>query len=69
MRRRNKKTKQEKRIKDFGYDGYYNDVKPEDVGEYQNNKAENEKTAIKVSALIFGTLVIIAFIVVFMVAF
>lgn len=23
MRRRNKKSKQENRIKDFGYDGYY----------------------------------------------
>ena len=67
--RKKKQLEQEKLYMDFGYDGYYNDVEPEDINEQSKGKQENASTAIKVSALIFGTILIISFIVVLLIAF
>ena len=69
LKRKKKKLEQEQIDKDFGYDGYYNDVEPIDINEQSKDKKENSSTAIKVGALIFGTLLVISFIVVLMVAF
>ena len=64
-----KQLEQERCDRDFGYDGYYNDVEPEDINEQSSEKKDNSSTAIKVSALLFGVVLIISFIVVLMVAF
>ena len=64
--RRKKKTVV---LDDIGYDGYYDDVKPEDFGVEEEKVKEDSSISIKVSALIFSTLLIIASIVVVMVAF
>ena len=70
MRRKKKKQlEQERRDRDFGYDGYYNDVEPVDINEQSSEKKDNSSTAIKVSALLFGAVLIISFIIVLMVAF
>ena len=68
-RKKKKQLEQERRDRDFGYDGYYNDVEPEDINEQSSEKKDNSSTAIKVSALLFGAVLIISFIVVLMVAF
>ena len=68
-RKKKKQLEQEKRERDFGYDGYYNDVEPEDINEQSTEKKDNSSTIIKVGALIFGAVLIISFIVVLMVAF
>ena len=64
--RRKKKTVV---LDDIGYDGYYDDVKPEDFGVEEEKVKEDSSISIKVGALIFSTLLIIASIVVVMVAF
>lgn len=69
MKRRKKQSQQEKIDMDFGYDGYYNDVEPEDINEQAKDDKSNSSTVIKVGALIFGSLLIVSFIVVLMVAF
>lgn len=70
MKRKKKKQLEQERLdRDFGYDGYYNDVEPEDSNEQSSEKKDNGSTAIKVSALLFGAVLIISFIVVLMVAF
>ncbi len=70
MKRKKKKQLQQERLdRDFGYDGYYNDVEPEDINEQSSEKKDNSSTAIKVSALLFSAVLIISFIVVLMVAF
>lgn len=69
MKRKRKQLEQEKLDRDFGYDGYYNDVEPEDVNEQPKEKNENPSMVIKVSALIFGAILIISVVVIFMVAF
>ncbi len=68
-RKKKKQLEQERRDRDFGYDGYYNDVEPVDINEQSNEKKDNSSTAIKVSALLFGAVLIISFIIVLMVAF
>ncbi|MBR2506475.1 MAG: hypothetical protein IKB70_06090 [Bacilli bacterium] len=68
-RKKKKQLEQEKLDRDFGYDGYYNDVEPEDINEQSTEKKDNSSTTIKVSALIFSAVLIISFIVVLMVAF
>ena len=68
-RKKKKQLEQEKHDRDFGYDGYYNDVEPEDINEQSSEKKDNSSTAIKVSALLFGAVLIISFIIVLMVAF
>ena len=68
-RKKKKQLEQEKLDRDFGYDGYYNDIEPEDINEQSTEKKDNSSTTIKVSALIFGAVIIISFIVVLMVAF
>ena len=68
-RKKKKQLEQEKLDRDFGYDGYYNDVEPEDINEQSTEKKDNSSTIIKVSALIFSAVLIISFIVVLMVAF
>lgn len=67
--KKKKQLEQEKIDREFGYDGYYNDVLPEDINEQSKEKNDNSSTVIKVSALVFGAFLIIAFIVVLMVAF
>lgn len=71
MKKKKLRSIQEKKDLDFGYDGYYNDVEPEDINEETKKENNNERTAmiIKVAGLIFATMVLIAFIVVLMVAF
>ena len=56
-------------IDDSGYDGYYDDVKAEDFGVEEENVKEDSSISIKVGALIFSALLIIASIVVVMIAF
>ena len=68
-RKKKKQLEQEKLDRDFGYDGYYNDIEPEDINEQSSEKKDNSSTAIKVSALLFGAVLIISFIIVLMVAF
>ncbi|MBQ4078466.1 hypothetical protein IJD15_04735 [bacterium] len=68
-KKKKKQLEQERLDMDFGYDGYYNDVEPEDINEQSTEKKDNNSTVIKVCALIFGAVLIISFIVVFMVAF
>lgn len=68
-KKKKKQLEQERRDRDFGYDGYYNDVEPVDINEQSNEKKDNSSTAIKVSALLFGAVLIISFIIVLMVAF
>ena len=68
-RKKKKQLEQERRDRDFGYDGYYNDVEPVDINEQSSEKEDNSSTAIKVSALLFGAVLIISFIIVLMVAF
>ena len=68
-RKKKKQLEQERRDRDFGYDGYYNDVEPIDINEQSSEKKDNSSTAIKVSALLFGAVLIISFIIVLMVAF
>ena len=68
-RKKKKQLEQERRDRDFGYDGYYNDVEPVDINEQSSEKKDNSSTAIKVSALLFGAVLIVSFIVVLMVAF
>lgn len=68
-RKKKKELEQERRDRDFGYDGYYNDVEPEDINEQSSDKKDRSSTIIKVSALIFGAVLIISFIIVLMVAF
>ena len=68
-RKKKKQLEQERAERDFGYDGYYNDVEPVDINEQSSEKKDNSSTAIKVSALLFGAVLIISFIVVLMVAF
>ncbi|MBQ8728524.1 MAG: hypothetical protein IJY83_08595 [Oscillospiraceae bacterium] len=68
-RKKKKQLEQERRDRDFGYDGYYNDVEPVDINEQSSEKKDNSSTAIKVSALLFGAVLIISFIIVLMVAF
>ena len=68
-RKKKKQLEQEKLDRDFGYDGYYNDVEPVDINEQSSEKKDNSSTAIKVSALLFGAVLIISFIIVLMVAF
>ena len=68
-RKKKKQLEQERRYKDFGYDGYYNDVEPVDINEQTSEKKDNSSTAIKVSASLFGAVLIISFIIVLMVAF
>ena len=68
-RKKKKQLEQERRDRDFGYDGYYKDVEPVDINEQSSEKKDNSSTAIKVSALLFGAVLIISFIVVLMVAF
>ena len=67
-RKKKKQLEQERRDRDFGYDGYYNDVEPVDINEQSSEKKDNSSTAIKVSALLFGAVLIISFIIVLMVA-
>lgn len=68
-RKKKKQLEQERSDRDFGYDGYYNDVEPVDINEQSSEKKDNSSTAIKVSALLFGAVLIISFIIVLMVAF
>ena len=68
-RKKKKQLEQDRRDRDFGYDGYYNDVEPVDINEQSSEKKDNSSTAIKVSALLFGAVLIISFIIVLMVAF
>ncbi|MBR2507333.1 MAG: hypothetical protein IKB70_10715 [Bacilli bacterium] len=68
-KKKKKQLEQERRDRDFGYDGYYNDVEPIDINEQSSEKKDNSSTAIKVSALLFGAVLIISFIIVLMVAF
>ena len=68
-RKKKKQSEQERRDRDFGYDGYYNDVEPVDINEQSSKKKDNSSIAIKVSALLFGAVLIISFIIVLMVAF
>ncbi len=68
-KKKKKQLEQERRDRDFGYDGYYNDVEPVDINEQSSEKKDNSSTAIKVSALLFGAVLIISFIIVLMVAF
>lgn len=68
-RKKKKQLEQEKIDRDFGYDGYYNDVEPEDINEQSAGKKDDSSTAIKMSALIFSAVLIISFIVVLMIAF
>ena len=64
-----KKKKKTVIIVDKGYDGYYGDVKPEDFDVIDEKIKDDSSISIKVGALIFSTLLIIATIVVVMVAF
>lgn len=64
--RKNKKTVI---IDDTGYDGYYDDVKPEDFDVDDEKIKDDSSISIKVGALVFSALLIIAAIVVVMVAF
>ena len=64
-----KKKKKTVIIVDKGYDGYYDDVKPEDFDVIDEKIKDDSSISIKVGALIFSTLLIIATIVVVMVAF
>ena len=64
--RRKKKTVV---LDDIGYDGYYDDVKPDDFGVEEEKVKEDSSVSIKVGALVFSALLIIASIVVVMIAF
>ena len=62
-RKKKKQLEQEKLDKDFGYDGYYNDIEPEDINEQSTIKeiirtAPNNKalTLIAVELLSFFSL-------------
>ena len=68
-RKKKKQLEQERRDRDCGYVGYYNGVEPVDINEQSSEKKDNSSTAIKVSALLFGAVLIISFIIVLMVAF
>ena len=68
-KKKKKQLEQERRDRDFGYDGYYNDVEPIDINEQSSEKKDNSSTAIKVSALLFGAVLIISLFIVLMVAF
>ena len=56
-------------IDDSGYDGYYDDVKPEDFDVSDEKIKDDSSISIKVGALVFSALLIFAAIVVVMVAF
>ena len=51
-------------IDDSGYDGYYNDVKPEDYNVEEEKSKDDSSVSIKVGALIFSAILIISAIVV-----
>ena len=68
-RKKKKQLEQERSDRDFGYDGYYNDVEPVDINEQSSEKKDNSSTAIKVSALLFGAVLIISFIILFKISF
>jgi len=64
-----RKKKKTVLIFDKGYDGYYDDVKPEDFDVSDEKIKDDSSISIKVGALVFSALLIIAAIVVVMVAF
>ena len=47
-------------IDDSGYDGYYDDVKPEDYNVEEEKSKDDSSVSIKVGALIFSAILIIA---------
>ena len=49
---------------DSGYDGYYDDVKPEDYNVEEEKSKDDSSVSIKVGALIFSAILIISAIVV-----
>lgn len=51
-------------IDDSGYDGYYDDVKPEDYNVEEEKSKDDSSVSIKVGALIFSAILIISAIVV-----
>ena len=51
-------------IDDSGYDGYYDDVNPEDYNVEEEKSKDDSSVSIKVGALIFSAILIISAIVV-----
>ena len=59
-----KRKKKSIDIDDSGYDGYYDDVNPEDYNVEEEKSKDDSSVSIKVGALIFSAILIISAIVV-----